>query len=97
MENLLQNAEIARRFEEVAWLLEEQGANSYRVQAYRHAADTLRHLQRSVADLVYAEGVEGLQRLPGIGESLARSIRELVLTGRLPTLDRLRGEAEPSP
>jgi Holliday junction resolvasome RuvABC DNA-binding subunit len=76
-------------------LLEEQGANPYRVQAYRHAADTLRHLRRSVADLVYEEGVEGLQRLPGIGESLARSIRELVLTGRLPTLDRLRGEAEP--
>jgi Holliday junction resolvasome RuvABC DNA-binding subunit len=95
MESLLPNAEIARRLEEVAWLLEEQGANPYRVQAYRHAADTLRHLRRSVADLVYEEGVEGLHRLPGIGESLARSIRELVLTGRLPTLDRLRGEAEP--
>jgi DNA polymerase (family X) len=95
MESLLPNAEIARRLEEVAWLLEEQGANLYRVQAYHHAADTLRHLRRSVADLVYEEGVEGLQRLPGIGESLARSIRELVLTGRLPVLDRLRGEAEP--
>jgi putative hydrolase len=95
MESLLPNAEIARRLEEVAWLLEEQGANPYRVQAYRHAADTLRHLRRSVADLVYEEGVEGLHRLPGIGESLARSIRELVLTGRLPILDRLRGEAEP--
>jgi Holliday junction resolvasome RuvABC DNA-binding subunit len=95
MANLLPNAEIARRLEEVAWLLEEQGANPYRVQAYRHAADTLHHLRRSVADVVYEEGVEGLHRLPGIGESLARSIRELVLTGRLPTLDRLRGEAEP--
>jgi putative hydrolase len=94
MESLLPNAEIARRLEEVAWLLEEQGANRYRVQAYRHAADTLRHLRRSVADLVYEEGLAGLRRLPGIGESLARSIHELVLTGRLPALDRLRGETD---
>lgn len=95
MENLPPNAEIARRLEEVAWLLEEQGANLYRVQAYRHAADMLRHLRRSVADLVHEEGVAGLQRLPGIGESLARSIRELVLTGKLPMLERLRGKADP--
>jgi predicted flap endonuclease-1-like 5' DNA nuclease len=95
MANPIPNGEIARRLEEVAWLLEEQGANAYRIQAYRRAAETLRHLRRSVADLVYAEGIDGLRRLPGIGESLARSIRELVLTGRLPALDRLRGETDP--
>lgn len=95
MTNPIPNAEIARRLEEMAWLLEEQGANVYRIQAYRRAADMLGRLQRSVADLVYAEGIDGLLHLPGIGESLARSIRELVLTGRLPALDRLRGEADP--
>lgn len=92
---LLPNVEIARHLEEVAWLLEEQGANPYRVHAYRHAAETVRHLPRSAADIVYEEGMAGLCRLPGIGESLARSIRELVLTGRLPALDRLRGETDP--
>jgi len=29
-----------------------------------------------------------------IGESLARSIRDLIVTGRLPMLDRLRGETD---
>ena len=53
MANPIPNAEIARRLEEMAWLLEEQGANVYRVQAYRRAAETLRHFRRSVADLVY--------------------------------------------
>jgi DNA polymerase (family 10) len=91
----MQNTEIARRLEEVAWLLNEQGANPYRVQAYRHAAETVRRLDRPVTELVQHEGVEGLRRLPGIGESLARSIRELVLTSRLPILDRLRGEVDP--
>jgi DNA polymerase (family X) len=91
----MQNTEIARRLEEVAWLLNEQGANPYRVQAYRHAAEILRRLNRPVAEILQQEGVEGLRRLPGIGESLARSIREVVLTGKLPILARLRGEADP--
>jgi putative hydrolase len=91
----MQNTEIARRLEEVAWLLNEQGANPYRVQAYRHAAETLRRLDRPVTEILEHEGTEGLRRLRGIGESLARSIRELTLTGKLPILARLRGEADP--
>src|SRR5215475_11170059 len=93
----MKNTEIARRLEEVAWLLNEQGANPYRVQAYRHAADILRRLDRPVTEILQQEGAEGLRRLPGIGESLARSIREVVLTGKLPILVRLRGEADPVP
>ncbi len=89
------NAAIASRLDEVAHLLEEQNANPYRVAAYRRAAERLRVLKRPVAEILKAEGVEGLMRLPGIGESIARSIRLLVTIGRLPMLERLRGESEP--
>ncbi len=89
------NDEIAQRLKEVARLLQEQGANPFRVQAYRRAAEALHRLERPVTEILNAEGMEGLQQLPGIGESLARSIRDLVNTGRLPMLDRLRGEADP--
>lgn len=89
------NSAIARRLDEVAHLLNEQQANPYRVQAYRHAAQTLRELEQPVTDLFQQQGVEGLRQLPGIGETLARSIRELLLSGRLPILDRLRGEVDP--
>jgi len=88
------NLRIARRLEEVAQLLEEQAGNLYRVQAYRRAADTLRRLPRSAAEIVRREGEPGLRRLPGIGASLARSIATLVLTGKLPMLHRLRGESD---
>ena len=89
------NAAIARRLEEVADLLETQGANPFRIQAYRHAAEVVRREHRSVADIVAADGLDGLSRLHGIGESLSRSIRDLVETGRLPMLERLRGESDP--
>lgn len=91
----LSNVEIAERLGEVATLIEEQGANQYRVQAWRTGAATIRALDRPVADLLDAEGVEGLDRLPGIGSALARAIGELARTGRLATLERLRGESDP--
>lgn len=89
------NREIAQRFQEVAQLLHDQGSNQFRVQAYRHGAETLEQLEKPVDDIFRSEGLEGLQHLPGIGESLARAIRELILHGRLPMLERLRGEADP--
>jgi len=46
-------------------------------------------------EIVQKEGVDGLRQLPGIGESLARAIHDLVHTGRLPMLERLRGEMDP--
>lgn len=89
------NLEIAQDLDEVARLLEEQGANPFRVRAYHRAAETLRHLDRSVTEILRDESVEGLERLPTIGERLARQIRLAVRLGRMPMLERLRGEADP--
>lgn len=89
------NLEIAGDFDDVAALLEEQEANPFRVRAYRRAADTLRHLDRSVVEILAEEGIAGLERLPTIGSQLARQIRLAVRTGRVPMLDRLRGETDP--
>ena len=88
------NIKVARRLEEVAQLLNDQRANPYRVQAYQRGAETLRRLTGPVDQILRREGEEGLQKLPGVGESLARAIRTLVVTGRLPMLDRLRGESD---
>lgn len=72
----------------------EQGANPFRVRAYRKAANILRGLPGSVTDIFKRKGIEGLEEIPGIGPSIARSIRGILLHGRLAMLDRLRGESE---
>ncbi|HSF02107.1 MAG TPA: helix-hairpin-helix domain-containing protein, partial [Solirubrobacterales bacterium] len=89
------NAHVAARLEEVAGILEWQGANPFRVRAYRRAALTLRGLGRPVSEVLAKGGLRALEELPGIGDSLARSIRALVVTGRLPMLERLRGASDP--
>ena len=86
---------VANRLDEVAQILDEQGANVFRVGAYRRAATMLRSLQEPIDRIVKSEGLEGLEKLPGVGETLARFIHQLVMTGRLPMLDRLRGESDP--
>ena len=95
MAPIAQNQDIARRLQEVAQLLEDQGANRFRVRAYRAAAETIERLAAPAAEIAQQQGTDGLQALPGIGVSLARSIHTLVVTGRLPMLDRLRGRMDP--
>lgn len=89
------NDEIADRLDEVARIYEAQGANRFRVGAWRAAADTLRGLERPVADVHAEGGVEALVALPDIGDTIARTIATALEYGRLPMLDRLRGESDP--
>ena len=91
----MQNVEIARRLEEVADLLEAQRANPFRVQAYRRAAVSIGHLPKPLAEIWREDGEEGLRAVVGIGDRLATSLRILITTGRLPMLNRLRGETDP--
>ncbi|MEQ8787819.1 MAG: helix-hairpin-helix domain-containing protein [Pirellulaceae bacterium] len=91
----LTNEQVAASLEETADLLESQGANPFRVRAYRKAAGTIRGLRGSLERMFAAEGPEGLMRLPGIGRSLGQSIGHMLRTGRLPLLQRLRGEDAP--
>jgi ribosomal protein S13 len=89
------NAEIAARLEEVAEILANQDANPYRVSAYRRAARTIRDWPGSIAELAMQKGLVALMELPGIGERLAQAVYQLVTMGRLPMLERLRGESDP--
>lgn len=91
----LDNTQVAHALDEVAQLLENQGANPYRVRAYHVAAEHIRNLKAPVSEILRAEGLSGLMQLPGIGRSLAHAIEHLVQSGRLPLLERLRGGDEP--
>lgn len=82
------NAEIAAVFEQIADLLEFQGANPFRVRAYRNGARAIHDLAESAAELVHAEG-RSLTDIPGIGKDLADKVATLVQTGTLPLLEEL--------
>jgi DNA polymerase (family 10) len=84
----MENIQIAKTFEEVADLLEIQGANPFRVRAYRNAARTIGTLGTSVETILKNDG-HALEALPGIGADLAGKIARICRTGELPLLTQL--------
>ncbi len=88
------NAAIARSLEEVADLLELEGANPFRVRAYRGAARTVSGLSQNLSAMIAAG--EDLAELPGIGADLAGKIAVIVDSGSLPLLDELRARTPPA-
>ena len=89
------NQAVAVRFADTADLLAAEGANPFRVQAYREAAAMLRDLERPVDAILRQEGVAGLERLRTIGQGLAAAIRDYVETGRMPIQEWLRDRGRP--
>ncbi len=89
------NHEIADTLDQIADLLAAQGGDAFRVRAYRRAGDTARKSARPLAEIVEADGPEALAELPAIGKSIAISIGELVYSGRIALLERLRGQISP--
>jgi DNA polymerase (family 10) len=85
----MENPEVARVLEEIADLLEIQGADPYRVRAYRNAARTVRDQPEPLAELL-RNSDRRLEDLPAIGADLAGKIRTVLQTGSLPLLAELR-------
>jgi DNA polymerase (family X) len=82
------NSDIADIFNEVADLLDIEGANEFRVRSYREAAQSIENLSSNIADLV--DENKDLTELHGIGESIADKIEEIVETGGLKQLEEIK-------
>jgi len=90
-----ENQDVGQRLREAADLLQTQGANPFRVGAYRKAADEIGTLSRGLREIFDAEGIAGLEALPHIGRGIASAIAEMLVTGRWNQLERMRGAVEP--
>src|SRR5919108_2288310 len=83
----MRNAEIAAALRELGVLYELDGADRFRVLAYREAARTVANSPISIEQLA-DEG--RLTELPGVGKTLAEKIVTLVETGSIPSADKLK-------
>ncbi len=87
MATLPGNAEVADRFDLLADLLELEGAESFRVVAYRRAATRMRETSASVAQLALDGRAKELQ---GIGKTIEEKIVQIVETGDIDALAKRR-------
>jgi len=82
------NSDITAVLSTLADLLEISGANPFRVRAYREAVRSIDSLPRNLAEMVASD--EDLSELPGLGQSMADKIEEIVRTGNLKQLEKLK-------
>jgi DNA polymerase (family X) len=85
----MRNAEIAAALRELGVLYELDGADRFRVQAYREAARTVAESPVSIEQLA-EEG--RLTELPHVGRTLAEKIKTLIETGSIPSADKLKAK-----
>lgn len=90
------NAEIAGIFEEIGNILRLRGdENPFRVRAYDRAANSIGAMSKSLGKVYEEGGIDGLKELPGIGDDLASKIEELLTTGELQYLQKIREDIPP--
>lgn len=81
----LTNDALARRLRAHARALADRGDNLYRVRAFRQAAMAVLELREPAAEVLAREGT-----VPGIGESVARTLTAFVTTGAWDTAEAVR-------
>ncbi|MDD3102286.1 MAG: PHP domain-containing protein [Patescibacteria group bacterium] len=83
------NQELAKIFYEIAEYLEMQGV-SFKPYAYQKAALTLETLEESAEDIYHKDGLKGLEKIPGVGESIALKMEEYLKTGKIKYYQKLK-------
>ena len=86
----MNNSELARVFKRIAALTEIKGESVFVVRAYQRAARTIEELPVELTQYVVQGG--DLKRIPGIGQTIAKKIHELLETGDLRSYQRLKAE-----
>jgi len=81
----MRNFEMAKILHEIADILELQGVK-FKPQAYRKAARSIESLEVAI------ETIKDFKTIPGVGEAIAKKITEILDTGKLQYLEKLRKE-----
>ena len=89
----MNNKQLAKTFTLIANLLEIKGEIIYKTLAYRKASESLDTLGREASEY-WKEGK--LADIPGVGKAIAEKIDELLNTGKLEFLEKLKKEVPES-
>jgi DNA polymerase (family 10) len=88
----MDNNAIAQRFYRLAALMEVRGDDPFRLRSYRNAAEAIEVWPTPLKEIAEAEGVAGLQTIPGVGKAIAGKVVELLERGSFDAWDRLVAE-----
>ncbi len=85
----MDNAKIAEVFEEIADMMDINGENFFKINAYRKAVQIIQNYPKDFRQVVERER-DLLKQIPGIGQALREKIIELVETGKCQEHEKLK-------
>ncbi|MEM4257698.1 MAG: DNA polymerase/3'-5' exonuclease PolX [Candidatus Thermoplasmatota archaeon] len=85
----MKNQMVAETLYTIANLLDIKGENFFKIRAYRIAAQTIEGLDENIEKIAEEKR---LTNIPGVGEALAKKILELLTTGNIRYLEKLKKE-----
>ena len=85
---LTKNFEVAKILKNISILLDMDDVQ-FKPRAYEKAARSIDALEQEVEDIYKQGGIKALTEIPGIGESIAEKIEELIKTGKLQYYEQL--------
>lgn len=83
------NSQVAGIFRELAEILQTKKENWFKIRSYRKVADEIEKLPIDLKQLV---NEQRLQQIPGVGDAIENKIVEILTTGKLQLLERLKAE-----
>ncbi|MHB1867589.1 MAG: DNA polymerase/3'-5' exonuclease PolX [Nitrososphaerales archaeon] len=83
----MKNSLVAQILEELADYTELEDDQPYRARAYKRAAQTVESLPDAIENI---SAEKKLKDLPGIGENIERKIEEILKTGKLEALEKIK-------
>ena len=89
----MKNNEIAKIFREISYLIQiaEKDQNIiYKVRAYEKAADVIEKLSMSIEEIYLKDGIEGLKKIPSIGNAISTKIEELIKSNKISYHEELK-------
>ena len=88
----MNNETIAKRFHQLAALMELRGDDPFRLRSYRNAAEAIEVWPTPLKEIAEKEGVAGLQTIPGVGKAIAGKVIELLDRGTFDAWERIIAE-----
>jgi len=90
---MLTRDDLADALDNIALLLELQGANVFKTRAYKNGAETVRSYDGDIVSLAKENQLEGIK---GIGKALQEKLHELSSTGKLEFYEELKSQFPPT-
>ncbi|HUC31440.1 MAG TPA: DNA polymerase/3'-5' exonuclease PolX [Candidatus Paceibacterota bacterium] len=85
----ISNQSIAEVLRQIGEYLAMQHVQ-FKPRAFEKAAETIGTLEEEVSETYKRDGIKGLKEIPGVGQSIASIIEELIKTGRSTEYEKLK-------